>query len=61
MWPCAHVSRDWVLSGVERLAGTPVQTWDSGAWLASGGLGGIPLGPGIGPWSEACYRPAQLP
>ncbi|XP_059270634.1 uroplakin-3b isoform X4 [Mustela nigripes] len=30
MWPCAHVSRDWVLSGAERLAGTPIQTWDSG-------------------------------
>ncbi|XP_032182793.1 uroplakin-3b isoform X1 [Mustela erminea] len=30
MWPCAHGSRDWVLSGAEKLTGTPIQTWDSG-------------------------------
>lgn len=51
MWPCAHVSRDWVLSGAERLAGTPVQTWDSGGlgwhlevWGASPSV--LALGPG---------------
>ncbi|XP_012916479.1 uroplakin-3b isoform X3 [Mustela putorius furo] len=51
MWPCAHVSRDWVLSGAERLAGTPIQTWDSGGlgWhleVCGASTSVLALGPG---------------